>query len=148
MYDFNSVYELSKFIIKNKLKISIVANGIIFKNSVRNLLKYSSRIETRINNKKILLSKINDIIEPKQINELGENIDENQKQQYIIYDAKNSHFEYGLNSKLEINDNIYIGGDNCLYKYEENKILELTGKFRRFMNIDINNKNVNKINKN
>lgn len=165
--DFNTVTELSKFIIKNKLKISIVANGIIFKNGVRNLLKNAfmksvgkigvngaspvnnSRIETEINNKKILLTKINDndIVEPKQINEYDKDMDQNQKQQYIIYDAKNSHFEYALNSKIEINDNIYIGSDYCLYKYEENKILELTGKFRRFMNVDLNNNNIGMIKK-
>ena len=148
--DFNTTYALTNFITKNKLKISLVANGLQFKKGInhRTLLK-DRRIETAINNKKILLAKINDddIIKPKQINELAGDVGESLTQQYIIYDAKHSHFEYALNNKLEINDNIYIGADCSLYKYEEDKMTQMKGRFRRFMNVEINNYNLNDVKK-
>lgn len=149
--DFTTTHGIIEFIVKNKLKIYLVPNGIVFKDGVnhRTLLK-DRREETKINNKKILVAKINnaDILKPKPLNQLEESLacDMETTTQFIIFDAKNSHFEFALNNKLEINDNVFIGADCSLFKCEEQNPLKLISeRYRRFMSCEVNNYNLNDV---
>ena len=152
---FNSVNKIMDFVMTNGLKIFIVPNAILLnpKTNTRKMIK-DRKIEIIVSGRKTLLAKLNDddIIKPHMLScekssEFVESnyLADNQENMFICYDSKNAHFEYIVDNKISIRDNIYLGVDNTIYALESDDKGNQIG--RKIMNVETNNYNLKMVRK-